>query len=173
MTYNIREIWDKFVNDNISRKDIEFRKSSASKKAHPYIETTSFPSLPTQMMSKMDVYGAWLNQRNMKIAKEIVNKNTDLTLLDLANQMLYLLSIEEINYPYIWWVYQGSHRRRVIYQDSRNQSFVKLGKKWQRAYSIRSLGTLVGAQGAIDYEDVPVNSYFVLMENETAARRYF
>lgn len=172
MVDSIDIIWQNFAKKNLPKNDAALRKGTNNKKAAPWVNGLVSPALPTTMLSSVTVYESWLNQCNMGIAKDIIALKKELTVRELVYEMLYQMKAGNIDYPYIWWVWPHSSKTRVIHQDSNGVTFVKLGNKWQMAFSIQSMGVLVGAQGAANYEELPKNAYFVSWENEEMARAH-
>jgi len=143
------------------------RKGSRFKNALPWINGVSAPAMPTRMLSNVVVFESWQNPHNMEIAKGIVKINKNMSLRELVSEMLNTSEI-----PYIWWIYPVSSKIRAIHEDSNGITFIKLNNKWQMVYSSKMVGALVGAQGGLDAESFPPNSYFVSWENEELARSH-
>lgn len=172
MVDGIEKIWQKFAKQNLPKNDAALRKGTNNKKAAPWVNGVASPALPTTMLSSVTVYDSWLIPHNMGIAKNIIAQKNGLTIRELLYEMLHQMKAGNIDYPYVWWVWPHSSKTRAIHQDSNGVTFVKLGKKWQMAFSIQAMGALAGAQGASNYEELPNNAYFVSWENEEMARAH-
>lgn len=173
MSTDSQAIWRAFAEALLPpERPIKLRSGSDYKIAAPWIFGRSGPSMPVRMMSNVQVFQSWRNPNNMKLAEELVSSNASLTLRGLVNEMLVLMEKEKVVYPYTWWVYPFSPVTRTVYEDSDGISFVKLAHKWQMAFPVQAVGVLAGAQGCLDYENVPVNAYFVSWENEAQARKH-
>lgn len=145
------------------------RLGSNYKNAKPWVEGRTSPVNPVKMLSVRDVLEGWSNPAGVKKAKDYLRINPNLTMRELGELML----CSNADYPYIWWCCRSATpAKRAIYEDSEGLNFVKLNNKWQMAYSILASGILVGSQAGTHYEDLPYNSYFVLWENEDAARAH-
>lgn len=164
--------WELFARHSLSDSNAALRKGSKFKKAKSWIEGVPSPAMPTKILSNAEIFNGWLNPHNFKLAKTLISQNENLTFRDLVNEMLIHMTTEETTLPYIWWIYISPPKARAIHQDANGVTFVKLNNKWQMALSTQELGALVGAQGGINYEDIPKNAYFVSWENEKIARKY-
>jgi len=150
------------------------RVSSKFKSAASWVFGVSTPTQPTRMLSNVTVFDGWACGSVAHFARQVIVQHPSLTLRELQNVLLESLNRGEIDYPYIWWVYARTSRTRAIHEDAEGRPFIKLGTKWQLAYPIDAIAGLVGAQGSEDYdsENVPNSGYFVLWENEDAARKH-
>lgn len=154
-----------------------FRKSrvaSRFKPASPWVMGLTAPTQPTRMLSNVTVYDGWMCGSVVQFARQIISKQPSLTLRELQNILLESLRKGEVAYPYVWWVYARNSRTRAIHEDAEGRPFVKLGTKWQLAYPIDAVAGLAGAQGApdLDSENLPHTGYFILWENEDAAKQH-
>lgn len=170
MDLDIDRTWKEFAKDVLDDKNATLRKGSGFKKAAPWVNGLPGPAMPTQMMSNVDVFDSWQNPQSMAQAKKIVGTSS-ITVKALVEELIKLVTIGKITYPYLWWLWPYSSNKRAIYQDANGITFVKLNNKWHLAYPVRSLGALVGSQGS-NYEDLPLNAYFVSWENENIARQH-
>ncbi|MAY15202.1 MULTISPECIES: hypothetical protein [Thalassolituus] len=168
----IEKIWQKFAKQNLTKRDVALRRGTNYKKAAPWVNGVASPALPTTMLSNVTVYESWLNPHNMGIAKNLIAHKKDLTVRELLYEMCYQMKEGNTEYPYVWWVWPHTSKTRAIHEDSNGVTFVKLGNKWQMAFSIQAMGALAGAQGASSYEELPRNAYFVSWENEETARAH-
>jgi len=145
-----------------ARKNSE-RKGHSSKSALPYVLGQKAPSMPLKRISRVQVFAhAWSNPRNLKLATEIVRENRGITLRGLVEAMCTLVRKGEIEYPYLWWVYPSPRVDRILHQDFNEVPFVRLDSRWQIAFPIKTVGFLVGAQGADSYEHLETAGYFVI-----------
>lgn len=154
-----------------------FRKSrvaSRFKSAAPWVKGVSAPVQPTRMLSNVTVFDGWRCTSVAQFADQVISHKPSLTLRELQQILLDSLSKGEIEYPYVWWVYARTSRTRAIHEDAEGRPFVKLGTKWQLAYPLDAVAGLAGAQGTPDFdsENLPATGYFVLWENEDAARKH-
>ncbi|WP_027873401.1 hypothetical protein [Spongiibacter marinus] len=172
MDNNVEKIWRKFARDNLPENDSVLRKGTNFKLAAPWINGVATPALPTKMLTNVTVFESWLNPHNFELAKSIVSENEELTVRELLYEMLFKIKSGKTTMPYVWWVWPHSSKTRAIHQDSNDMTFVKLGSKWQMAFSIQSMGALAGSQGSMNYEELPRNAYFVSWENEKIARAH-
>ena len=165
--------WKVFASESLPNKGKGFklRKPSNLKKAEPYVYGIASPSLPTKMMSEVNVHDAWLNPHNLKLAKTLLQENRFMSFSQLMFAMVKSGSNKSV-FRYIWWVLPHSCKKRVMHTDNDGVNFVKMNNKWQILYSVQSVGALVGAQGSPHYESVPKNGYFVVWENEEIARKH-
>lgn len=151
--------------ENPADKGMKLRKGSRFKKAISWVTGVSMPTMPIRMLSNVTVYESWQNPRNIKHAKELLNRNGSLTFRELIEEML-----KTTDSSYIWWLYPVSTIVRAVHEDAKGFTFVKMNNKWQMVYSIKMVGSLVGAQGVESCEGLPLNSYFISWENEEEAR---
>lgn len=165
-------IWSEFTKAHLDDEHARLRRGSRFKLAKPWIKGVSSPAMPTRMLSKVVVYDSWLNNFNMDLANQIVDKYPSLTLRELVEKMLKKMDGKHTSYPYLWWVWPKSKKMRVIHEDANGITFVKLDNKWQMVFSSQVVGVLVGAQGVEGYESLPRNSYFISWENEEIARKH-
>lgn len=154
-----------------------FRKSRVASKfktAAPWVMGLNSPIQPTRMLSNVTVFDGWTCGSVAQYAKKIISEQPSLTLRELQNILLGSLERGDIDYPYIWWVYARTSRIRAIHEDAEGRPFIKLGTKWQLAYPIDAVAGLAGAQGSPDFdsENLPRTGYFVVWENEDAARQH-
>jgi len=172
--FNIERTWSKFARANLDKeRKYMLRRGSRFKKAVPWVEGVVAPAMPTKMMSNVTVLESWLNPLNMEFAKKIIQNDKAVTLRELAERMLMMVEEGKTEYPYVWWVWPHSSKKRAIHEDSNGITFVKLDNKWQMIFSIQAVGVLAGAQGRDSYEDLPPNAYFVSWENEEIARQHY
>ncbi|WP_159820278.1 hypothetical protein [Colwellia sp. 20A7] len=159
--------WKSYASTFLNDKNIKLRVGSKFKTAFPWINGVVTPAMPTRMLSNVVVFESWQNPHNMRIAKEIVKSNKKITLRELVSEMLITSEI-----PYIWWLYPVSTKVRAIHEDANGITFIKLNNKWQMVFSSKMVGALVGAQGGLNTESFPPNSYFISWENEELARNH-
>lgn len=173
MKDTVEPVWKVFAKEFLPNKGKGFklRKPSNFKKAEAYVYGIASPSLPTKMASEMDVYNAWTNPHNLNTAKSLLRNNRFMTFAELLTAMVDSEKVHDV-FPYLWWVWPKSCKKRVVHIDSDGVTFVKMNNKWQIVYSVQSIGSLVGAQGSPHYESVPKNGYFVVWENEEIARKH-
>lgn len=155
-------------------KGERLRLASGRCKASHFLYPPAQPTGEVCMLSNVDVHCGWECPVNLRWAKSLNIKEQSTTLRELQSEALGN-AIENGSYPYLWWFYPLSNpKKRAVYVDSIGVSFIKLGGVWQVLYNCKALGTLVGAQGhsgdPCDYERLPPNAYFVVMENEATAR---
>ena len=172
MDNTIELVWKKFAIKYLPKKGKGFglRRSSNFKKAEPYVYGIASPTLPTKMSSEVDVYDAWSNPYNLNVAKSLLRKNRFMTFAELMTGMVNSQRDHDV-FPYIWWIWPFSSKKRIVHVDSNGITFVKMSNKWQIAYPVQSIGALAGSQG-IHYENVPKNCYFVVWGNEEIARKH-
>ena len=165
--------WEEYLKSSgLAVHSHKLRLPSRFKQASPWVKGSPSPAYPVNMLSNITVHDGWTNPRALKIAKEIVDSKPSLTLRDLLEEMLSGEAGNEIEYPYIWWVYPNSNRVRSLYEDSRGMTYIKLNNLWQMVYSVHSMGALVGRQGADSHEAIPIGGFFILWENEAQASKY-
>lgn len=172
MEDDIEEIWQKFIKYKVHKEHATLRKGTNFKKAAPWVNGLASPALPTKMLSNVTIYESWLNPHNMKLARNLITQRKRLTVRELLYEMLYQVKAGNTDSPYVWWVWTSSSKTRAIHQDSNGVTFVKLGNKWQLAFSIQAMGALAGAQGTSSPEELPRDAYFVSWENEEMARAH-
>ncbi|NVC93247.1 hypothetical protein FC650_06205 [Vibrio natriegens] len=129
------------------------------------------------MLSNVEIHCGWSGGFNAEWVKAMVANGERVSLRDLQLEAL-IRALSDDSYPYLWWFYEEKNPSiRTVYEDSLGVNFVKLNGVWQVVYNCKKLGSLVGASGhsgyGADYEKIPPNAYFVVMENEDAARRHF
>jgi hypothetical protein len=155
------------------RKPLPERYASKTFRAAPLVCGISFPAKPTRMLSNTNVYEGWECRSVARHARTIVAAQTFLTLRELHERLKLDETKGKIAYPFVWWIYVAHPPiQRAIHQDIDGNFFVKLGSKWQLAYSIDHVGTLAGAQGGAGDYDIPKTGYFVIWENEAKAVRH-
>lgn len=169
---DFEDIWREFTKAHLEDEHARLRRGSRFKLAKPWIKGVSSPAMPTKMLSNVVVYDSWLNNFNMDLANEIVDKYPSMTLRELVESMLKQMGDKHTGYPYLWWVWPESNKKRVIHEDANGITFVKLNNKWQMVFSSQAVGVLAGAQGVQGYESLPRNSYFISWENEEIARKH-
>lgn len=148
------------------------RVSSRSALASPWVKDGTAPILPTKMLSNAIVFDGWRSSGRLDIAKQIVAQNPNISLRDLQQLLLEKITKGEIDQPYLWWINPLKGWKRAIHEDSNGVPFIKLNNKWQLVYPIDKIAGLAGAQHSGDEEDVPLNGYFLLKENEDCAKNH-
>ncbi|MBT7556494.1 hypothetical protein HN615_06175 [Candidatus Woesearchaeota archaeon] len=170
----IDKIWKEFCKSHLKNPNTPLRVGSYRLLAKGYVDVKTSPVLPIKQLSTEVIFESWLNRYNNEIAKNLINQDSSLSLQKLLVEMIQLTG-KDIECPYIWWIYPNQNKKnRLIYRDADGDEFVKIDKKWQIAYSVRAVGSLVGRQGGSNYEDLdlPFNSYFVVWENKDNAKNY-
>jgi len=147
------------------------RRASDRWLAAPFIHGVGSPSVPARMLSMENIYEGWALTTVHQVAKQLIPRNSVLTLRDLQEQIISMGMKEKIDHPYVWWVLNRAPKRRVIYEDAAGLCFVKLGAIWQLAYPLHVIRGLTGNPEG-PYEDVPSNGYFVIWENEHIAKKH-
>lgn len=173
MNEETKLLWQLFVKHSLVNKNAKLRNASRFKKAAPWIEKEHHLSQPTRMLSNVSVYHGWKNPHNIALVKDLVGLNPEYTFREILHEMLLKTKNEETPLPYIWWVWPSGSKKRAIHEDSNSLTFVKLEHKWQLVYSLQTVGALAGAQGTSDYEESPVNAFFIPWENENIAKKYY
>lgn len=165
--------WKRFLNSSsMSEGDYKLRLPSRFKKASPWVKGASNPIYPVKMLSNVSVHDGWANPHGLNIAKRVVSSKEDMTLRELLEEFLAGDVSDEIEYPYVWWIFPNANRVRSLCEDAVGLTYVKLNNLWQLVYSIHSLGGLAGGQGTESYESLPKGGYFVVWDNEEQARRH-
>ena len=97
-----------------------------------------------------------------------------MTLLDLQQEILDRVARAMLPHPHLWRIRVGISRKKHVHRDMQGLRYVTVDGDWRRAYSIRPLGGLVGAQSFSNPHEgvVPAMGYFVCWENEQHARDY-
>lgn len=103
-------IWSEFTKAHLDDEHARLRRGSRFKLAKPWIKGVSSPAMPTRMLSKVVVYDSWLNNFNMDLANQIVDKYPSLTLRELVEKMLKKMDGKHTSYPYLWWVWPKSKK---------------------------------------------------------------
>ncbi|TKB52022.1 hypothetical protein [Ferrimonas aestuarii] len=177
MLEQLESLWSEYTTIDVPElKGVRLRRASSRKKASILLYPPKQPIGEFRMLSNIDVHCGWECPVNLRWAKGLnINEQSE-TLRDIQLKALEN-AVGAGQYPYLLWFYrEKSPKKRAIYTDSVGASFIKLNSVWQVVYNCRELGTLVGAQGhkgeAVDYEKLPPNAYFVVMENEAVARRH-
>lgn len=147
------------------------RRASNRWAAIPYMQGVGSPSIPTRMLSMENIYEGWTLSPVHAFAKQLAVENPSLTLRGLQEQVLSKGMGENIEHPFVWWVFNRAPKRRAIYEDAAGLHFVKLGAIWQLAYPLHAIRGLAGNPEG-QYEDVPSNGYFVVWDNERIARKH-
>ena len=119
------------------------------------------------MLSNIEIHYEWQCQVNADWVREL-----DFTSKPLSLRQLQLEALRETlcgaDFPYLWWFHKSKNPKiRTVYEDSLGVSFIKLDGVWQVVYNCKKLGSLVGSQGSTNYESIPTNAYFVVVENES------
>ena len=162
MTKTAEQIWLEWSKYSLDQGEkAPLRRGTSVKKACPWVEGRGHPALPVSTLSKAKVYHGWVHSLNLGLAQQIVRSQPWVSFRGLVYEILLKLDKGETTIPYIWWVWVGGAQERVLYEDSLGVTFIKLDGKWEIVCSIRSAGALVGAQGVLDYEALPLNSYFL------------
>ncbi|WP_037459192.1 hypothetical protein [Shewanella sp. HN-41] len=177
MIERLENLWSQYTTVNVPElKGMRLRLASSRKNASILLFPPTQPVGELRILSNIDVHCGWECPVNLRWAKGLNIDEQSETLRDIQLKALEN-ALDNGQYPYLWWFYNEKFpKKRAIYIDSVGASFIKLNCVWQVVYNCRELGTLVGAQGhrgeAVDYEQLPPNAYFVVMENEAAARRH-
>ncbi|MGL0957708.1 hypothetical protein ABMX86_22065 [Vibrio vulnificus] len=177
MLKQLEYFWTQYTTINAPELEgTRLRLATSRKKASGLLYPPKQPVGEVRMLSNIDVHCGWECPANLKWVKDLDIDEQSETLRDMQLRMLKR-AVNEEQYPYLWWFYRENYpTKRAIYIDSIGASFIKLNSVWQVVYNCRELGSLVGAQGhsgeVLDYEKLPPNAYFVVMENEAKARRH-
>ncbi|MDO6786095.1 hypothetical protein Q4589_00675 [Cobetia marina] len=167
----VRMQWLLFLGIKINK--LNMRLPSQYKKAMPWFSDIGGPIQPLKKLSTMIIHDAWSNPDKLGRVKTILSHTPDLNMRELFEDLsLEVCSTSNADYTYVYWVYPNPERIRVIYEDAIGVTYVKLDNLWHKAYPIRSLGNLVGAQGTACYEELPKGEYFILWEDEVTARKH-
>ncbi len=173
MEKSIEMLWKLYLKDDPDLKGAKLRLASRAKLAKPWVTGVASPQGTTTMLSNVEIHKGWTNPHALNIARKTIESNPKFTLRELSHSMLSQVQQKVTSYPYVWWIYESSSpKRRAVHEDATGVTFIKLDGKWQLVYPCQALGVLVGRQGAGYYENIPRNAYFVLCENEAAARKH-
>ncbi len=177
MLKKLNSLWLQYTEvEDPELKGMRLRLASGRCKASHFLYPPSQPSGEVRMLSNVEVHCGWECPVNINWARGRGINKQNTTLQELQLEAL-ANAVENGHFPYLWWFYPEPHpKKRAIYADSTGVSFIKLDGVWQVVYNCKALGSLVGAQGhmgnAGDYEKLPSNAYFVVMENEATARSH-
>ncbi|MEZ8577742.1 hypothetical protein AB6C82_23235 [Vibrio splendidus] len=145
----------------------ELRLASRRFQAKYFVTPPVQPTGEVRMLSNIEIHYGWQCQVNADWVREL-----DFTLKPLSLRQLQLEALRETlcgaDFPYLWWFHKSKNPKiRTVYEDNLGVSFIKLDGVWQVVYSCKKLGSLVGSQGSTNYESIPANAYFVVVENES------
>ncbi len=177
MLEQLDNLWKQYTKIEVPElKGLKLRIASSRFKANHFLYPPTQPIGDVRMLSNAIVHCGWECPVNIQWAKGLGIKDLPTSLRELQLAALEN-AVENGQYPYLWWFYPEPYpKRRAVYVDSIGVCFIKLSGVWQVVYDSKKLGSLVGATGhhgnAQDYEKLPPYAYFVVMENEAAARRH-
>ena len=145
-----------------------------SQLASLWLEEKSVPQMPMKWMREHLLFDGWPCPETTNFARAYVQDHPAVTLQHLQQEILDQVSRSMLPHPHLWRIRVGISRLKNVVRDMQGLRYVSVNGVYRRAYSIRPLGGLVGAQSFTNPHEgvVPASGYFVCWENEQQARDY-